>query len=129
MPRAKQVGESMFSVGGMDVFAVTHDIVHLETITDEVSLSTPSLHQKREGNLKGLKNRDLIKQYGKKKALKILEGQMTIEDGNLYDMSLIRAMYSTVWLKWWIAIIMKSCAGMSHTHPPQVNRRKDLPSR
>ncbi|KJE02687.1 cadmium ion transporter [Cryptococcus gattii NT-10] len=83
MPRAKQAGESMFSVGGMDVFAVTHDIVHLETITDEVSLSTPSLHQKREGNLKGLKNRDLIKQYGKKKALKILEGQMTIEDAAL----------------------------------------------
>lgn len=49
MPRAhiKQDGESMFSVSGMDV---THDTVHLETITDEVSPSTPSLHQKGKGN-------------------------------------------------------------------------------
>ncbi|KIR68936.1 cadmium ion transporter [Cryptococcus bacillisporus CA1873] len=116
-------GESMFSVGGMDVFAVTHDTVHLETITDEVSLSTPSLHQKREGNLKGLKNRDLIKQYGKKKALKVLEGQMTIEDGNLYDMSLIRAMYSTVCLKWWIAIIMKSCAAALQVTYPLITHQ------
>ncbi|KIR42578.1 hypothetical protein I307_04542 [Cryptococcus deuterogattii 99/473] len=116
MPRAhiKQDGESMFSVSGMDV---THDTVHLETITDEVSPSTPSLHQKGKGNLKGL-NGDLVKHYGKKKALKVLEGQMAIEDGNLYGMSLIRAMYSTVWLEWWIAIIMKSCtAALQVTYP------------
>ncbi|KAE8541543.1 hypothetical protein D1P53_002905 [Cryptococcus gattii VGV] len=101
---------------------VTHDTVHLETITDEVNPFTPSSHQKGKGNLKGL-NRDLVEQYGKKEALKVLEGQMAIEDGNLYDMSLIRAMYSTVWLKWWIAIIMKSCAAALQVTYPLITHQ------
>lgn len=123
----KQARESMFSMVGMDVLAMNHDTAHVETITDEDTLPIPSLRQKEEGNLSGLENKGLVKQYGKKKANKILKGQVTIENGKLYDMSLIRAMYSTVWLKWWIAIIMKSCAGMSRSCRP-VNRYRYLPS-
>ncbi|EAL23016.1 hypothetical protein CNBA7830 [Cryptococcus deneoformans B-3501A] len=38
-------------------------------------------------------------------------------------MSLIRAMYSTVWLKWWIAIIMKSCAAALQVTYPLVTQQ------
>lgn len=121
----KQARESMFSMGGMDLFAVAHDTVHVETITNEDAHSTPSYQ--KDANLNDSEIRDLVKQYGKKKARRALKGQIAIEDGKLYDMSLTRAMYSTVWLKWWIAIIMKSCAGMSHSSCP-VNSHKYLPS-
>ncbi|OXG54431.1 cadmium ion transporter [Cryptococcus neoformans Th84] len=117
----KQARESMFSMGGMDLFAVAHDTVHVETITDEDAHSTPSYQ--KDANLNGSEIRDLVKQYGKKKARRVLKGQIAIEDGKLYDMSLTRAMYSTVWLKWWIAIIMKGCAAALQVTYPLITQQ------
>ena len=54
-----------------------------------------------------------VKRYGKRKAKKIAEGDLVMEDGKAYDMSVIRAMYSTVWLRWWMAIIFYACGCVS----------------
>lgn len=45
---------------------------------------------------------DLIKTYGKRKANKILAGKLAVEDGKIYDMSLVRACYEVNKLQFWI---------------------------
>lgn len=54
---------------------------------------------------------DLAKQYGKSKAKKIAAGTLVVEDGKIYDMSLLKAMFATVWFQWSFAILLNACAG------------------
>jgi hypothetical protein len=51
-----------------------------------------------------------VKRFGRRKAKKIAEGKLAVEDGKLYDMSLIRAMYQTFAVKWWIAVACLVCS-------------------
>ena len=50
-----------------------------------------------------------VKKYGKRKAKKIAEGNLVMEDGQAYDRSILKAMYTTVCLKWWKAVILSAC--------------------
>ena len=50
-----------------------------------------------------------VKKYGKRKAKKIAEGNLVMENGQAYDMSILKAMYATVRLKWWKAVILSAC--------------------
>ena len=56
-----------------------------------------------------------VRLYGKKKARKIANGDMVYEDGKGYDMSLVKAIYGTVWLRWWKAVILGLCGCESCT--------------
>lgn len=51
-----------------------------------------------------------VKRFGRRKAKKIAEGKLAVEDGKVYDMSLIRAMYQTFAVKWWIAVACLVCS-------------------
>ncbi len=58
-----------------------------------------------------------VKRYGKKKAKKIAAGKLVVEDGKTYDMSLLKAMYSTVWVEWWFSVLLNCGAGeLYHLH-------------
>ncbi len=50
-----------------------------------------------------------VKLYGRKKAKMIAEGKLVYEDGKGYDMSLVKAMYATVWMRWWKALVLSAC--------------------
>ena len=62
---------------------------------------------------KGELNPDDVKRFGKAKAKKIAAGKLVVEDGKTYDMSLLKAMYSTVWFEWWLSVFLNCCAGES----------------
>jgi ATP-binding cassette subfamily C (CFTR/MRP) protein 1 len=55
-----------------------------------------------------------VKRFGRRKAKKIAEGKLAVEDGKVYDMSLIRAMYHTFAVKWWIAVACLVCSSECH---------------
>ena len=48
----------------------------------------------------------LHEQFDKRIAKRISEGNLAIEDGKRYDMSLWKAIYFTIWKKWWLAVIL-----------------------
>ncbi len=52
---------------------------------------------------------EMVKLHGKRKATKIANGKLVIEDGKGYDMSLVKAMYYTVAWRWWKAVILSAC--------------------
>jgi hypothetical protein len=54
-----------------------------------------------------------VSRFGRRKAKKIVEGKLAVEDGKVYDMSLIRAMYHTFAVKWWIAVACLVCSSES----------------
>ncbi|WVF68119.1 hypothetical protein IAT40_002882 [Kwoniella sp. CBS 6097] len=117
----KQARESLAFMDTIDEYAVQHSSIHLQTSCPSESRSVPPLPldsqpDQKEGVEK--KNRRGISKHGKSKAKRIEAGELAIEDGREYDMSLIRAMYSTVWWKWWKAVICKACAaGLQITAP------------
>ena len=47
---------------------------------------------------------DFVKLYGKRKAKKIIDDRIAVEDGKLFDMSIWKAMYKTISLEWWLAV-------------------------
>lgn len=51
------------------------------------------------------------KRYGKSTAKKIASGDIVLEDGKLYDMSLLRAIISTVWFEWCLSALLNAIAG------------------
>jgi hypothetical protein len=46
--------------------------------------------------------------FGKRKARKVMEGQYAVEDGKLYDMSLSRAIFSTVKKPWLLCLFFNA---------------------
>jgi len=56
-------------------------------------------------------DKENVRLYGKKKARKIAEGNLVMEDGKGYDMSLVWAMYESTWIMWWKAVILSACGG------------------
>jgi ATP-binding cassette subfamily C (CFTR/MRP) protein 1 len=48
---------------------------------------------------------EYVKKYGKKKAKRIAEGTLAVEDGILYDMSVPKAVMWATWKKWLVAVI------------------------
>jgi hypothetical protein len=54
---------------------------------------------------------DNVAKYGKRRAKKIANGNLVMVHGKAYDMSLLWAMYATVWWKWWMAVILKGLGG------------------
>ena len=54
---------------------------------------------------------EYVKAFGKSKAKKIAAGELVVEDGRTYDMSLLKAMFSTVWFEWCFSVILNACAG------------------
>ena len=59
------------------------------------------------------------KKYGARKAKKIAEGKMAVEDGKLYDMSLIMALWHTMWYDWSLACLcnIAGCESFDPTLP------------
>lgn len=41
-----------------------------------------------------------------KTAKKVVKGSFVIEDGQVYDMSLWKAIYMTIWKRWWFAVLL-----------------------
>ena len=52
----------------------------------------------------------LVKKHGKRKARKLAQGKYVVEEDQVYTMSLLGAIYSSVWFAWWKSIIL-SAAG------------------
>jgi hypothetical protein len=52
-----------------------------------------------------------VAKYGKRRAKKIANGDLIMENGKAYDMSLLWAMYATVWWRWWMAVSLKGLGG------------------
>lgn len=50
---------------------------------------------------------------GRRKAKRIKNGDLVEEDGVVYDQSLLKAMYNTVWKRWWLGVILKGLGGKS----------------
>ena len=42
---------------------------------------------------------------------KIDKGEIMVEDGIDYDMSLLAAMYRTIWKRWWLGVTLKALGG------------------
>jgi hypothetical protein len=64
---------------------------------------------------------DLVKQFGSKKAKKIAEDAYAVEDGVMYDMSLLRSLFETVQKQWWVCFAIILCDCKSHfTCPVRV---------
>ncbi|CAD6567059.1 MAG: hypothetical protein TREMPRED_003289 [Tremellales sp. Tagirdzhanova-0007] len=64
-----------------------------------------------------------VKKYGKRKAKKIAEGNLVMENGQAYDMSILKAMYATVRLKWWKAVILSACGSTLQITAPLITRK------
>ena len=52
---------------------------------------------------------DLEKKYGKNKAAKLAAGKIAVENGKLYDMSLVNAIWHTVKMDWIIGCSFYAC--------------------
>jgi hypothetical protein len=52
-----------------------------------------------------------------RRARKIENGDLIEEDGVVYDQSLLKAMYKTVWQRWWLGVILKGLGGRFHIYP------------
>ena len=50
----------------------------------------------------------------KRKGEEVAKGKIVFETGRKYDQTLLKAMYLTVWKRWWAAVILKGCGGKSH---------------
>ena len=79
---------------------------------------TPSVHSIVPGE--GMKKKakvdvdpEVVKLHGKKKAMKIAKGELVMEDGKAYDLSLVKALYMTCAVRWWKAVVMSGCGGGS----------------
>ena len=92
--------------------SLIQDIANIHTLETgfQAEKSTPIAVKKNEK--KEEVNTDLRKKYGKKKAKKIVEGEYVVEDGKVWDMSLLGAIFSTVWMEWTLCVVLNSCAGM-----------------
>ncbi|OCF42639.1 cadmium ion transporter [Kwoniella heveanensis CBS 569] len=119
----KQARESMAFMETVDEYVVQHSSIHLQSVYPSESRSAPSralddraYSRKNESGKE--ENKEQLRKYGKSKAKKIEAGELVVEGGKVYDMSLIRAMYSTVWWRWWQAVFCKGCAaGLQITAP------------
>ncbi|ODO10352.1 hypothetical protein I350_00947 [Cryptococcus amylolentus CBS 6273] len=113
----KQARESMFTIDGAEGYAVSHDSAHLLTMVNESEEDMRLLSEDKEESEGGI-----VKKYGKKKAKRIEDGELAVEDGKENDMSLIKAMYATVWWAWWKAVIMKGCAAALQVTSPLLTK-------
>jgi len=75
------------------------------SVTPEVPKSRPQVPVKDKAIET---DEELIKMFGKRKAKKIAVGAYAVEDGVLYDLSLFRAMFSTVRNKWLKALFLNA---------------------
>ncbi|WVQ85784.1 hypothetical protein IAT38_007951 [Cryptococcus sp. DSM 104549] len=116
----KQARETMAGMEMVDEYAVQHDSRWLESMPG--ALAEDSHGRAEDDRSKELLEKDLIKKYGNKKAKKIADGKLVVEDGKEYDMSLVRAMYSAVWWRWWKAVIFKGCAAGLQVTAPLVTK-------
>lgn len=73
---------------------------------------------------------ELVKRYGKRKADKIIAGRMAVEDGKIYDMSLLRACYESNKKGIWRGAIMLllGCEFSHLSMPGPPNSRLSLVS-
>ncbi|WVQ83250.1 hypothetical protein IAT38_005389 [Cryptococcus sp. DSM 104549] len=62
------------------------------------------------------------KRFGKSRAAKIEAGEMAVEDGKLYDMSLGKAIYSTVWTTYWESVGWKLIGQTLRVTAPLVTK-------
>lgn len=60
----------------------------------------------RPGGNKDEDDKQAVEKLSEKTAKKLAKGTIAIEYGQIYDMSLWKAIYHTVWKKWWIAVIL-----------------------
>ncbi|KAL7425014.1 hypothetical protein Q5752_000701 [Cryptotrichosporon argae] len=65
---------------------------------------------------------ELVRKFGHRKAKQIAEGKMAVEDGKAYDMSLLRAMYQTVWKRWWLGVVLKGAGACLQVTAPLVTQ-------
>ncbi|OCF34449.1 cadmium ion transporter [Kwoniella heveanensis BCC8398] len=119
----KQARESMAFMETVDEYAVQHSSIHLQSVYPSESRSPPSralddrAYSRKNESAKE-ENKEQRRKHGKSKAKKIEAGKLVVEGGKAYDMSLIRAGYSTVWWSWWKAVFCKGCAaGLQITAP------------
>ena len=50
-----------------------------------------------------------------KTAKKLAKGSIAIEDGKTYDMSLWKAIYMTIWKRWWLAVVLNGLGSGSRS--------------
>jgi hypothetical protein len=82
------------------------------TITTHVAAA----HTKQADHTQASKAIDnhLVNQFGSKKAKKVAEDAYAVEDGVLYDMSLLRSLFKTVREQWWFCFAIIFCDCKSH---------------
>ncbi|KAK4686687.1 hypothetical protein P7C73_g3435, partial [Tremellales sp. Uapishka_1] len=83
----------------------------------------PSSTAQTTSGLHGSTEPSLVKRLGKKKSRKIAAGQLVVEDGKEYDMSLTWAIYWTHWFKWWKAVILNISASVLQITAPLITRK------
>ena len=101
-------------VGAMDANAVVnteklHETTAIPAPSPAVTSTEPATKKSKKAEL----NPEHVKLYGKRKAKKIAAGKLVMEDGEGYDRSLLKAMFSTVWFEWCFSVVLNICAGGS----------------
>ena len=89
-------------IAGLEPTTVTD----VEKLHNTEPVPSPLLKQKKLAL-----NPDYVKAFGKGKAKKIAAGDLVVEDGQTYDQSLLKAMFSTVWFEWCFSVCLNGCAG------------------
>ena len=54
-----------------------------------------------------------VQQMSKRQSRKVDKGEWALEEGAVYDQSLLKAMYKTVWRRWWLGVVLKAMGGKS----------------
>ncbi len=103
-------------------------VVDVEKLHD--TETKPAVVQPVVGGKKKKKpvNPEDVKMFGRRKAKKIAAGKLVVEDGQTYDMSLLKAMFATVWFKWLLAVAMNASAGESSPRLPTLLPPTSIPS-
>ncbi|WVQ83340.1 hypothetical protein IAT38_005479 [Cryptococcus sp. DSM 104549] len=84
--------------------------------TDYISKHTPEQGASQEESV------DYVKAFGKREAKKIEKGELVVEDGKLYDRSLLKAMYLCWWKDYWYACYLRTVEILLRMTAPLVTR-------
>jgi hypothetical protein len=88
--RRKTVFEPLRNM--MTVYEDAEDLPNDEAIADKLAATGSRMQTKAE----------MVQMYGKRKTAKVLAGKLALEDGQAYNMSLIRACYDANTFQFWL---------------------------
>lgn len=92
------------------------------------TLAAPAMESKKAAVSEKEKDKDgldpeLVKKYGKKKAEKIQNGRYAVEDGKVYDQSLVWALYKANMIIWWKSFTFMLLGAALQTCAPLITRQ------